>query len=43
MNKILAEITKGGAEQYKIDALKELIESHHGSATYQRLGWKEEE
>lgn len=43
LNEILAEITKEGVEQYKIDALKELIAEHRGSATYQRLGWKEEE
>lgn len=43
LNEILAEITEAGAEQYKIDALKELIAEHRGSATYQRLGWKGEE
>lgn len=43
LNEILAEITEAGVEQYKIDALKELIAGHRGSATYQRLGWKEEE
>lgn len=40
LNELLNEITKAGVEQYKIDAMIDLIKEHRDSVTYQKLGWE---